>query len=57
MKVYESLCATLKIIALITAGDAGGSNLAANCRNLDLSCYLFCVIAKLVFFVLHEQIV
>ena len=49
MEVYESLCAMLKIIALITAGDAGSSNLAANCRNLNLSCYLFGVITKLFF--------
>ena len=47
-KVYESLCAMLKIIALITAGDAGCSNLTANCRNLVLACYAFPVIAKLV---------
>lgn len=45
---YESLCAVLKIKALITAGDAGNSNLTADCGILNLS-YLFHMIAKLVF--------
>lgn len=41
VKVYASLSLVmLKIIALITAGDADSSNLTANCRTLSLSCFM-----------------
>lgn len=46
MEVCESLCTVLKIIALFTAGDAGSSNLAANCRTGALSSYVVPVIAR-----------
>lgn len=51
---HESLYAALKIMALITAGDAVGGNLAANCRNPSLSCYLVAVMQNLISLVLYE---
>lgn len=54
VKVYASLSLVmLKIIALITAGDADSSNLTANCRTLSLSCFM--CFKKLFFFLSYEK--